>query len=264
MRSHRPDRRAGISVVAIVAIVAAVVLVGMCVLGIAAAMLMQGVAKSREAAKRIECSNHLRNLGFVMHKEESVSGVFPSEKKDPKGTPQSFYTLIIGDLDPTGRTPKAPSPDALKTFLCPSRRSPPDALGKRDYGYVTFSGGPSPGQAILDYPEGVTFRIIENGNGTSNTAVLSHLWMSPENYLGGDPTDVNWNASPPQNARTQAQPFPDTSPQGNTSSMGSPHPAVMPVLFADNHVTSLSYVGFGAQNWQNIWNVNNKTPIVFP
>lgn len=268
---HREScRRAGMSTTQIVLIVAGVLGGGLLVFCIVGGLLLTGVSKARDTAKRMECTNNLRNIGIAMLNQESA-GRYPSEvlKAEAPSEKVSFYTLILEELEyskpATEAMPGGTTNRNIKTFLCPSRRSPQQAPGKRDYGYVTFGSGGAGGQAILDFPEGASLNKVAEKSDLKTIAVLSHLWMNPQHYLAGDPTDVGWSARPPQNARTQAQPFEDSNTeQGSTSCMGSPHSSVMPVLFLDGHVTNLSYTGFGAENWTNIWNINNKTPIVFP
>jgi hypothetical protein len=266
MLHRNPTRRTGLSNPAIILIVVGVglflFLIAGCCLGV---IFLQGF---REGAKRVECSNNLRIIHTAMNSYEVKAGVLPTERPNPAGPMVSFYTLFLSELEQgeaaaaiaRGQQPT----QSIRQFLCPSRRTPQTAPGKRDYGYVTF-GNSTPGrQAVLDSPGGAALPTITNMNGTTNTALLSHVWMSPQTYSGGDPTDVGWSANPPQNARTQAQPFEDSNAGGNTSSMGSPHSSTMPVIFVDGHIGYLSYMGFGTQNWTAIWNLQNTTPIAFP
>ncbi len=264
---HRTGpRRSGFTLIELLVVIA--------IMGVLAGMLMQGVQRAREAARRIECVNNMRNMGFAMHNQETATGVLPSEVKDPTqpNSKESFYRLILNEMEAGGlgaqvAQGKTGNIGSVRSYLCPSRRNAMQAPGKRDYGYVTFgTSAGSKQQAILDFPGGATFSVIGNAGGSSNTALMSHVWMNPQNYTtGSDPTDVGWNASPPQNARTQAQPIMDINTmQGNQNCMGSPHPTVMPVLFADNHISNLSYSSFSQQNWSNIWNVFNTNVVTFP
>jgi prepilin-type N-terminal cleavage/methylation domain-containing protein/prepilin-type processing-associated H-X9-DG protein len=254
-------------------------LVVIAIMGVLAGMLMQGVQKVREAAKRIECASNLRNIGFAMHNYESAAGVFPSEVVNAQQptTKESIYRTIasgveINDDMSTGKT----SSRNVKLFLCPSRRTTQQAPKKRDYGFLSF-GASSPGkQAVLDSVGGAPITTITNNNGTANTAMISHLWMSPTDYFANTASDTTWDSLTPQNsvpASANTGFAQDNNPQGQNG-MGSPHPNVMPVLFADNHVSNLPYIwlnipgqGQGAtdKNGVVIFNLLNKAQAInFP
>jgi prepilin-type processing-associated H-X9-DG protein len=164
----------------------------------------------------------------------------------------------------------------LKYELCPSRgiRGGGGGAGITDYTYVAFNspptgpnGQPVPGSAILDTgPAGVTLTTVTNANGTSNTAMVSHLYCNPVDYPSGP--SVWYNAvnsgigtSVPDNQASQIL----TSPTGNNAAanLSSPHPGVNIVLFADGHVTPLTH-GFMTQYQAYMWVWANTTPFSLP
>jgi prepilin-type processing-associated H-X9-DG protein len=134
------------------------------------------------------------------------------------------------------------------------------AIDKRDYGYASSSGTGSAGQSILDTPEGATLTAIRSKNGTTNTLMLSHLWMSPTHYAGGDPTDLGWQAG--NNSRsindTAKQ---DSDSTGSTSHIGGPHPNALPCLFADGHIQDVPY---DFAYWARMWAWDNTKPFPMP
>jgi prepilin-type N-terminal cleavage/methylation domain-containing protein len=266
--SHRiPQKRSGFTLIELLVVIA--------IMGVLAGMLMQGVQKAREAAKRIECANNLRNIGFAMHNYESAAGVFPSEKgQQGQNTTTSFYTLILSELEQNQAQAaidnKQTTTQNIKTFLCPSRRTMQQAPKKRDYGYLSFGGGQSGKQAVMDSTGGAAITTISNNNGTSQTASLTHLWMQPTDYFANTASDTTWDSTNPQNFRTASNgtPFYMDNNSNGTNGMGSPHPSVMPVLFCDNHVGNLQYTWMNLttpgpdKNGVVIFNLLNKSQVI--
>jgi len=243
-------RRKGFSLIELIVVM-------FCV-GMAVCLGMVLVGRGRENSLRLQCTNNLRPLGLAMHTYHDTNDAFPSETLNAPGenVPQSIYVQLLPYLCMRPSFPPVP----VKVFLCPSRRT--TAVGaKRDYGYGGSRQPGSIGTSILDAPAPCTFSAIANksGGGAEYTALLSHVWMDPRNYGGGDPTDLGWHTL--NNSRSCNSNLLDGSPSGNVQAIGSPHPNSNPFLFADGHVQNISY---GWSQLPNIWAYDNTAPITIP
>lgn len=234
MVQRNPRPRAGFTLIEL--------LVVMAIMASLAAMGMAGYQKVLAVQKRIECSNNLRQIGLAMLSFDTTSTGFPSDartdQKDGSGKQMSFYAQIASNLELDSLMPNnTPTTNGqAKPFVCAGRRTAAQAPGACDYGYVASSalGG---GKAVLDSPTGISASQISAQSGTTNTAVLSHFWITPTAYSNPTP---GW-ASPTGHSVTKAQKgYKDTDSSGS-GSLGSPHSTGMPCIFADGHVGVLGY-----------------------
>jgi prepilin-type processing-associated H-X9-DG protein len=213
-------------------------------------LLSCGLGSARTGAKRIECINNLRQIGIAMHNYHDTNNVFPTEN----GTNNSFYRGLLTFIEQSPVDQQVQQNAPIKLYLCPLRRTPATAPGKRDYGYAASGGTGSVGKSVLDTPGGYSFANTKNPVPTNLTLLLTHVWMDPANYGGGDPTDLGWatqNNSRSVNNTAKA----DSDSSGSTSHLGSPHPGKMPALFLDAHVQDIPY-SFG--QWAELWAHDSK------
>lgn len=158
------------------------------------------------------------------------------------------YNVTPGSSPPTLAVNQVPQ---LNVFLCPSRRTVANlnttatiTTSLDDYaagihpdwfGGVTTAAGPSQGYgpngttgwfSILggtwcstSYAgtnfAGTNLHLVSSLDGTSNTLLLAHKGMAPNQYYGGSVTDPGWNAvgpnTPAASAFTSTPPFPFTA-----------------------------------------------------
>jgi len=186
------------------------------------ALLLPAVQSAREAARRAQCVNNLKQIGLAMLNYESANGVFPRPAvTDKQGKPLlSWRVAILPYIEQQGLYNKfkldepwdSPHNQALlkempPTYLCPSRaRVEPFTTT-----YQVFTG---PG-ALFEKDKGV--RLAEITDGTVNTLMVVEAndavpWTKPDD-LSFDPA-----AAP------------------SLFGAGSSHPGVFNVLIADGSV----------------------------
>jgi prepilin-type N-terminal cleavage/methylation domain-containing protein len=212
-----PIQRRAFSLVELLIVVA--------IIGALVALLLPAVQQSREAARRIDCSNRLRQVALALHNYESAQKHLPSgaesrEYEAEPSTPHTFYRwsalahalpymeqasslaaidlslpLYGRDLQVT-RQNRAGVKVVIPQLLCPSdggdRVDP--AFGPTNYSVCAGSGveggDPFAGNGIFYINSQTTFHEITDG--TSNTV------LAAETTLGETP--------PPLTGREQVDP----------------------------------------------------------
>ncbi len=175
-RDGRDTRKSGFTLVELLVVLA--------IIGVLVALLLPAVQSAREAARRLQCNNNLKQIGLALHNYESsfrrfpagfisrVTGPWPGGGNDPipeMGPGWSFFAAILPQIeqsnlhslihfnvpigDPSNQRPRATK---VREYQCPSDtwNEPvtvwPHRLGLNDLAhcsYVACLGGGNPADA---------------------------------------------------------------------------------------------------------------------
>jgi len=184
-------------------------LVVITIIGILIALLLPAVQSAREAARRAQCANHLKQLGLAMLAHHEAVGHFPSggwgwtfvgepERGTDKNQPGGWAFNLLDYLEQSNLRqmglglPDSDRTDAIikriatpiATFNCPSRRRPltyPDRRVNNPYRTATDDAIFATQAALTDY--------AINGGDHSNTKLTN----GPASVAAGDAiADGDW------------------------------------------------------------------------
>jgi prepilin-type N-terminal cleavage/methylation domain-containing protein len=215
LMSRSPQKRVGFTLIELLVVIA--------IIAVLVSLLLPAVQQAREAARRTQCRNNLKQMGLAMHNYEGTHKRFPSSGESTyEGTspttrmffPCAFNVAILPYIDQqtiangwnfnvhyTVQPNAALSQVNLPAFLCPSNGTTgPDQLGYglTDYmpiAYVDFDANGNRGGVAGAYTanvQGVDFggmlgfckRVSDTTDGLSNTIAVIEDSGRPTNNGG--------------------------------------------------------------------------------
>jgi type II secretory pathway pseudopilin PulG len=226
-------------------------------------LLMSAVQRARDAARRIETVNNLKQIGIGLHVYHDSTNAFPSENASSAegmangGKAISFYTDLLPYVEQNSMS--LTNPTGIRVFTCPSRRiltvgAPPVA----DFGYQATTVGNLRIDAVLDSPINAGLGQITNQNGSSNTLMLSIVSDKPSDYANYS-LPFSW---PAPNHGTKGTAFTkDSEAVTSGVGIGGPYPAI-PSLYVDGHVTNIPTPSSSV--YPMLWSFSNNMPFAAP
>lgn len=256
-------------------------LVVIAIIGVLIALLLPAVQAAREAARRIQCANHCKQIGIAVHNFHDVNRFLPDGGRHWGNAPvfvngraavgrqqlagwgmqilpymeqENLYDGTQGASDEAKIIALIGTP--IDTYFCPSRGRPRvfthttqnwyDPRGARTHAQTDYAGSNLHNHGAIIRNDGtqgeITFAAITDG--TSNTLLIGEKRLNRARlnvFQGDDNEGYTSGWDHDVMRRTDRQPAKDPMSGTGDQRFGSSHPGGFNVVLADASVTHIPY-----------------------
>lgn len=264
-------------------------LVVIAIIAVLVALLLPAVQQAREAARRTQCKNNLKQIGLAFHNYHDIFRVLPDGGNDSgSGWPCSaccsannrgewnwMYQILpqieqanLQAVTADSTIYKSPIP----SYFCPSRRSPGvyGSSAKSDYAGNSGDGQNNYNGAVIRRSCKNSIDLAMFQDGTSNTLMVGEKQTNIKNFgssggdnepyvnSGWDQDEIRWGAignNPQSDFDHPAEP-----PTYWSGRFGSSHSGAFNGVMVDGSVRSISY-NVDAETFRRICVRNDLQPV---
>jgi len=246
-------------------------LVVIAIIAILIALLLPAVQQAREAARRSQCKNNLKQLGLAFHNYHDTHRVFPNGEIWISGRPNWGYAVMLLPYIDQGPLYQALSPDGgtlptvtaqpllqtvVPVYICPSDVGPNVNFMFEDLGKMNYPASQAIiRDAYLKSPYNRPTKLRDITDGASNTIMAGERYLGevafrsvgavwPGRATTGGNVQVSgrgsWPPNTPYAGSLNSPPSGSADPLNTRSAWTSLHQGGVQMLFCDGSVHFIS------------------------